>query len=79
LQVALVGPDNKVHLQNIKIGLNLGGTVQVVDGLKPTDRLIDNPSDGLLEGQQVDVVQPSAQAPDDASVASNGSAQPAGK
>jgi len=77
LQVALVGPDNRVHLQDIKIGLNLGGTVQVVDGLKPSDRLIDNPSDGLLEGQQVDVVQPAAQAPDAASVASDGSAQPA--
>ena len=61
LQVALVGPDNKVHLQDIKIGLNLGGTVQVVDGLKPSDRLIDNPSDGLLEGQQVGVVQTPAQ------------------
>ena len=43
LQVALV-QDGKVHLQTVKLGLNLGETVQVVHGLR------------LLEGQQVDVV-----------------------
>ena len=55
LQVALVGPDGKVHLQRVKVGLNLGETVQVLGGLKRTDRLIANPSDGLLEGQTVKV------------------------
>jgi len=57
LQVALVDKDNKVHLQDIKLGLNLGQTVQVTQGLKPSDRLIANPSDGLLEGETVDVVK----------------------
>ncbi len=61
LQVALVGPDGRVHLQDIKIGLNLGQTVQVTHGLKKTDRLIGNPSDGLIEGQLVKVVQASPQ------------------
>lgn len=56
LQVALVDANNRVHLQNVTLGLNLGQTVQVTEGLKPTDRLIANPSDGLLEGQTVDVV-----------------------
>ena len=55
LEVALV-QDGKVHLQAVKLGLNLGETVQVVHGLKLADQLISNPSDGLLEGQQVDVV-----------------------
>lgn len=55
-QVALVGADNKVHLQSIKLGLNLGSTLQVMQGLKPEDRLIANPSQGLLEGQAVQVV-----------------------
>ncbi len=64
LQVALV-QDGKVHLQNIKLGLNLGETVQVMQGLKPTDQLIANPSDGLLEGQAVDVVQVPPQNSDD--------------
>ena len=56
LQVALVGRDNKVHLQDIEIGLNLGDTVQVTKGLKAGDRLIASPSDGLVDGEMVDVV-----------------------
>ncbi|TLU74180.1 efflux RND transporter periplasmic adaptor subunit [Lichenicoccus roseus] len=61
LQVAMVrpdstGPDGTIHLQDVKLGLNLGQTVQVVAGLKPTDRFIDAPSAGLLEGQHVHVV-----------------------
>ena len=56
MQVALVQPDGRVHLQNVKLGLNLGQTVQILAGLKRTDRLIDNPSAGLLEGEQVNMV-----------------------
>jgi membrane fusion protein, multidrug efflux system len=56
MQVALVGPDDKVHLQNVKLGLNLGQTVQVISGLKRTDRLVVNPSAGILEGEKVKIV-----------------------
>ena len=56
MQVALVGADDKVHLQDVKLGLNLGQTVQVVAGLKRSDRLIMNPSAGVLEGEKVRVV-----------------------
>jgi hypothetical protein len=55
LQVALV-KDGKVHLQNVKVGLNLGQTVQVTEGLNPSDHLIANPSEGVLDGQAVQVV-----------------------
>jgi membrane fusion protein (multidrug efflux system) len=57
MQVALVGPDNKVHLRDVKLGLNLGQNVQVVSGLKRTDRLIVSPSAGILEGEQVRIVE----------------------
>ena len=56
MQVALVGPDDKVHMQDVKLGLNLGQNVQVVEGLKLDDRLINDPSAGELEGQLVHVV-----------------------
>ena len=56
MQVALVRPDGTVHLQDVKLGLNLGQTVQVLSGLKPDDRLVNNPSAGLLEGEAVHVV-----------------------
>lgn len=57
MQVALVGADNKVHLQNVQLGLNLGQTVQVTSGLKRSDRLITNPSAGILEGETVRIVE----------------------
>jgi membrane fusion protein (multidrug efflux system) len=56
MQVALVRPDDTVHLQNVKLGLNLGQTVQVVSGLQPGDRLINDPSAATLEGDRVRVV-----------------------
>ncbi len=64
LQVALVR-QNRVHLQSVKLGLNLGDTVQVVSGLASSDRLIGNPSDGLLEGEEVHVVDVPPQNADD--------------
>lgn len=56
-QVALVGADAKVHLRNVQLGLNLGQTVQVTAGLNKSDRLITNPSAGILEGETVRVVK----------------------
>jgi membrane fusion protein (multidrug efflux system) len=57
-QVALIGDGDKIHLQNVSLGLNLGTDVQVVSGLHLTDKIVANPSLGLLEGQQVKIVQP---------------------
>ena len=56
MQVALVDSDDQVHLQDVKLGLNLGQNVQIMGGLKPDDRLINDPSAGELEGQKVHVV-----------------------
>ncbi len=58
MQVALVDGHDRVHLQNVTLGLNLGTTVQVVAGLNKADRVINNPSLGLLEGQLVKAVTP---------------------
>jgi RND family efflux transporter MFP subunit len=58
MQVALVDGEGRVHLQNVTVGLNLGSTVQVLAGLKKTDRVINNPSLGLLEGESVKAVEP---------------------
>ena len=56
MQVALVGPNDRVHLQGVRLGHNLGQTVQIVSGLTLNDRLINNPSAGLLEGEKVQIV-----------------------
>jgi RND family efflux transporter MFP subunit len=53
-QLGIVDPKtNLVHLQDIKIGRDLGNRIEVVDGLKPTDEVIVNPSDSLSEGAEV--------------------------
>jgi membrane fusion protein (multidrug efflux system) len=56
MQLALVDSDGKVHLQDVKLGLNLGQNVQVLAGLKSTDRFMVNPSAGTLEGEKVQIV-----------------------
>lgn len=66
MQVALVDGNNKVHLQNVTLGHNFGTTVQISSGLKPSDHLVANPSQGLLEGETVRVVQVPAQNGNDA-------------
>jgi membrane fusion protein (multidrug efflux system) len=63
LLVALVGADSKVHLQKVTAGLNLGAKVQVTAGLTAADKVVANPSEGLLEGEQVQVVQAAGPAP----------------
>ena len=59
MQVGLVGPDGKVALRNIKLGRDFGKTVEVLDGITPTDRVILNPSDSLTAGAAVRVSGPS--------------------
>jgi len=57
-QVALVSATNRVHLRSVTLGENLGQIVQVTSGLSASDKLINNPPAGLLEGQQVQPVGP---------------------
>lgn len=56
-RVALVGPGDHVHLQQITIGRDLGPTIEVLGGLKPGDRVVDNPPDSIAEGELVRVQQ----------------------
>jgi hypothetical protein len=39
----------------VTLGRNLGTLVEVVEGLKATDRIINSPSDSLATGDQVRV------------------------
>jgi RND family efflux transporter MFP subunit len=53
LRVAVVDASSRVHLRSISLGRNYGQTVEVLDGVGVTDRLVLNPSDSLAEGDQV--------------------------
>jgi membrane fusion protein, multidrug efflux system len=57
-QVAIVDSQNRVHLRNVTLGQNLGEIVQVTSGLIASDRLVNSPPAGLLEGQTVQPVTP---------------------
>jgi RND family efflux transporter MFP subunit len=58
LQVGVVR-DGKVVLVEITPGHDLGSEIEVVAGLKPDDRVVVNPPDSLVSGQEVHVVNAS--------------------
>jgi hypothetical protein len=53
MEVATVGPDNKIELKPVTIGRNLGTEVEVLTGLKLSDRLVNSPPDSLATGDTV--------------------------
>jgi multidrug efflux pump subunit AcrA (membrane-fusion protein) len=57
VQVAVVDQSGRVHLRPVRIGRNFGQTVEVIEGVTVSDRLVLNPSDSLAEGDQVEVAQ----------------------
>jgi RND family efflux transporter MFP subunit len=60
LQVGVVKPDNTVELRDIKVGRDFGSTIQIVQGVTPSDRVINNPSDSLTTGAIVHVASSAA-------------------
>jgi RND family efflux transporter MFP subunit len=60
LEVALVGADDKVILQPITVGRDLGTQVEVTSGITEQDRVIDDPSDSIATGDVVKVEGKSA-------------------
>ncbi len=54
-QVAVVGPDNVVHLRSVTVGQDYGTSLEVTSGITPADRIIVNPSDSLADGTKVQV------------------------
>jgi RND family efflux transporter MFP subunit len=55
-------PDGPVaHLVQVVIGQDDGATVQIVTGLGPNDKVIQDPPDSLIEGEKVFVGSPASQ------------------
>jgi RND family efflux transporter MFP subunit len=53
LEVATLGPQNRVLLKPITVGTDLGTQVTVATGLNAQDRVINNPPDSLANGDLV--------------------------
>jgi RND family efflux transporter MFP subunit len=60
-QVGTVGDDSVAHLVSVTIGEDDGATVQIFDGLKAGDRVIQDPPDSLIDGEKVSPQNPNAQ------------------
>lgn len=56
-QVALVEGDGKVRLRDVRLGRDLGNSVEVISGLTVDDAVIENPSDAITDGTLVSVQQ----------------------
>ena len=52
-QVGVVSADSKVTLRPVKLGRDFGPTIEVLEGVGPTDRVILNPADSLVSGTTV--------------------------
>ncbi len=61
LQLGIVGDDNKASLVSIALGRDFGSEVEVITGLNGGEKVIINPPDSLVQGEQVQIVQPPAQ------------------
>lgn len=82
VMVAVLQQDKAV-LTPIKIGRDFGNQVEVLSGISPTDSIVVNPSDSLVSGAQVrvveDAVAKTAEAPKDAGAKPEAPKQPAAK
>ena len=62
LRVATVGADNRVLVKTITIARDLGKTIELHSGLNADDRVIENPPDGIADGDQVNIAQNTSKA-----------------
>jgi multidrug efflux pump subunit AcrA (membrane-fusion protein) len=56
LRVVTVDAQNHAHLQVITVGRDWGTRIEVLSGLTPRDRIINNPPDSITENEAVHVV-----------------------
>jgi RND family efflux transporter MFP subunit len=57
-QIGLVSEDDHVHFKPIVMSRVLDNAIEVTEGISASDRIINNPSAALLEGDKVVIVTP---------------------
>ena len=57
-EVAVVTEDDHVHFKPIKVSKILDDAIEVAEGISQGDRIVNNPSAALLEGDEVRIVTP---------------------
>jgi RND family efflux transporter MFP subunit len=76
LRAVVVGPDHKLHLQQLTIGRDYGVSLEVLQGIQASDWIVVNPADSLEEGQQVNVKEVSVKPASPAAPATNPPSNP---
>ncbi|MEJ2718155.1 MAG: efflux RND transporter periplasmic adaptor subunit [Deltaproteobacteria bacterium] len=56
-QIGVVKDDGKVELQTVKLGRDFGQRIEILTGVNLRDRVIVNPSDSLVSGATVSVIE----------------------
>ena len=59
-QVAVVTEDDRVHFKPIEVTKILDNVIELTSGVSDDDRIINNPSAALLEGDKIRIVTPAA-------------------
>jgi len=60
LSIATVGTDNRVLVKPVALLRDLGAVIELASGLAPNDRVIQNPPDGIGNGEQVRIAETKA-------------------
>ncbi|WP_122049166.1 efflux RND transporter periplasmic adaptor subunit [Asaia bogorensis] len=68
--------DNRIHLIDVKTGINYGMTIQILGGIAAKDQIVANPTADMLEGDEVKVV-PATRGYNDATAAPRKNVAPA--
>ena len=61
-RVALVDETGRVHLTSVRLGTDFGSSVEVLSGIDPNDRMVQNPADSLADGDLVTLPAAAAKA-----------------
>ena len=62
-RVGVVRRDNTVHMQPVVIGRDFGTDVEILDGLAGHEKLVNNPTDLLQDGDKVQIAPPAKAKP----------------
>lgn len=62
VQVATLDGEDRVRLKPVTVSRDRGDSIELASGVAATDRVIDSPPDGLLEGARVRIVTAAAPA-----------------
>ncbi len=60
VHLATVDAENKILLKHVTVGRDFGPEVEILDGIKADDRVIDSPPDAIENGELVTISKPAA-------------------